>query len=169
MNYISLIAEPKTLWLSFWLTFGLTLSFGLVMYVGEFGIIDEMYVADEIKTHLDEMSSYQKTLHVWLTGTIDVIYPFAYGTFFIGVALKAFGRFGIWLAVPSLFAIPADLTEGFAQIMLLTEHEEFMNLKTLSTKAKLALYFTGLTTTALGLILIAKKRYSSRITKTHGR
>jgi hypothetical protein len=93
-----------------------------------------------------------------MTGTLDVAYPFAYGAFFIGIALRYFGRFGIYLALPSLLCIPADLTEGLAQVMILTGHEGWMTLKIIATPIKLALYITGLLITLVGLCLALKSR-----------
>lgn len=155
---LDVLSRTKTLWATFLLTIVLTIIFGIVMHVGQFGIIDEMFVAEDIRAHIDAMTPRQRTIHAWLTGTVDVIYPFAYGAFFIGVALKYFGRFGIWLALPSFLVIPCDLTEGFAQVMLLTGHDAYMDLKLIATPAKLILYIMGLLITAAGLLLGGKRR-----------
>ena len=163
MKFIVSLAQTKTLWITFWLTIALTLCFGVVMYFGQFGIIDEMYVAKYIQAHIDAMSPYQRSVHAWMTGTIDVAYPFAYGAFFIGVAVKYFGRFGLWLALPSFLVIPVDLTEGFAQIMLLTGHENFMGLKQIATQTKIVLYLSGLCITTLGLLLALKGLYNKNL------
>lgn len=79
------------------------------MYFGQFGIIDGMQSAEEISDHINAMSPDQRLMHACLTGTIDVIYPFVYSAFFIGIAIKYFGRLGIWLAVPSILVVPVDL------------------------------------------------------------
>jgi len=140
------------------MTLALTLCFGIVMYVGGFGIIDEMYNVRDIEDHIKAMEPAQRSAHAWLTGTVDVIYPFAYGAFFIGIAIRYFGRFGPLLALPSLLVIPADLTEGYAQVMLLTGHEQFMDLKVMATPIKLVLFLTGLAITLVGLGLALKGR-----------
>jgi len=129
------------------------------MLVWQFGIIDEMYVAEDIRMHIKEMTETQRTVHAWMTGTLDVAYPFVYGAFFAGVALRFFGRFGMYLALPSLLCIPADLTEGLAQVMLLTGQEEWMAVKTTATPIKLVLYISGLLITMVGLGVGLKARY----------
>lgn len=126
------------------------------MYFGQFGIIDEMYVAEDIRAHIKAMSPRQRAIHAWLTGTVDVVYPFAYGAFFIGIAIKYFGRFGIWLAIPTFLVIPADLIEGLSQAMLLTGHDSYMGVKLVATPIKLVCFICGLCVTIIGLVLALK-------------
>jgi len=158
MKTLTFLAQTKTLWFTFILTVILTIIFGIVMHFGQFVIIDEMFAAKDITAHIDAMSFHQRMVHAWLTGTIDVLYPFAYGAFFIGIAVKEFGRFGFWLALPSILVIPADLVEGLAQVMLLTGQDAFMGLKLIATPIKLVLYIFGLCVTILGLIFAFSKR-----------
>lgn len=146
------LSKTRTLWVTFALTLGLTLAFGVVMKIWNFGIIDEMYHAEQIRAHIEAMSPKQRIVHAWMTGTLDVAYPFAYGALFIGVAVKVFGRYGLWLALPSIGVIPADLIEGFSQIMLLTGHENFMAVKLIATPIKLVLWLSGLFIAIAGLI-----------------
>ncbi|MGC1507002.1 hypothetical protein [Ketobacter sp.] len=152
----SLLTNKKTLWTLFVITLLLTLSFGVVMQIWDFMLIDEMSNADQIDNHIATMTATQKLAHIWTTATLDVLYPLAYGGLFAGVALKAFGKAGLWLALPSLLCIPVDLTEGYAQVMLLTGNAEFMSLKTLTTPIKLALFIAGLVIAIVGLIKLRK-------------
>lgn len=145
------LTRPTVLWINFLVTLALTAVFGIVMYVWGFEIIDEMYVADEILAHIAEMTALQKSVHIWLTATVDVIYPFTYGAFFIGIALKAFRRAGVWFALPSILVIPVDLFEGFAQVMLLNGNDVWIGAKTVATPTKLALFFSGVLITLAGL------------------
>jgi len=161
MKIFSFLSQTRTLYFSFSLTLILTIIFGIVMHVGEFGIIDEMFVAEDILAHIDAMSPRQRAIHAWLTGTVDVLYPFAYGAFYVGIAIKYFERYGIWLAIPSLFVIPADLVEGLSQVMILSGHEAFIDLKLIATPVKLVLYIFGLCVTVLGFGLAAKARFNS--------
>ncbi len=156
------LSQTKALWVSFSLTLILTLIFGVVMYIGEFRIIDEMYSSEDIRRHIANMTPEQRSMHAWLTGTVDVIYPFTYGAFFIGIAMKYFGRFGFWLALPTLVLIMADLTEGFSQIMLLTGDERYMGLKTIATPTKLILYISELCVTVIGLVIALKDRFRNQ-------
>lgn len=152
------LSETKTLWSLFILTACLTAGFGLAMHIGEFGIIDEMYDAEHIRAHIAAMTPQQRTWHIWTTATLDVAYPFAYGGLFIGLALRAFKRRGAWLALPSLHVIPADLTEGFAQVMLLSGHDNFMGLKLVATPIKLGLFGAGLMISIVAVAVMMRKR-----------
>lgn len=156
------LTNSKTLWISFGLTLLMTIAFGVVMAVYDFSVIDEMSVAAEIREHIAAMTVQQRNIHAWMTGTLDVAYPLAYSTFFMGVALRFFKGFRYWLALPSLIVVPFDLTEGFAQIMLLTGSEGFMDLKVVATQGKLALFIAGLCITLCGLLLGLKRYLSKR-------
>ena len=161
MKILNFLAQTKILWCTFSMTLCLTIIFGIVMHFEGFGIIDEMFIADDIRKHIDAMSPRQRSIHAWLTGTIDVLYPFAYGAFFVGVAIKCFGRYGVLLAIPSILVIPADLTEGLSQIMLLNGQDAFMDLKLIATPIKLVLHIFGLCITILGLLLAFKRRFKT--------
>ncbi len=75
------ITRKSTLQFTFVLYVISTLLFVVAMYYWDFQIIDEMYDADEILTHLAMLSSEQKYVHIVLTTTLDVVYPFIYGFF----------------------------------------------------------------------------------------
>ncbi len=152
----SFLTNKRTLWTLFVITLLLTVFFGVVMQIWDFMLIDEMFNADQINNHIISMTVAQKQAHIWTTATLDVLYPLAYGGLFAGIALKAFGKSGLWLALPSLLCIPVDLTEGYAQVMLLTGNAEFMSLKTITTPLKLALFITGLAIAIVGLIKLYK-------------
>ena len=155
---LDILAQTKMLWWTFSLTLAMTACFGFVMHIWQFSIIDEMFVADDIRAHISAMSQTQRTVHAWMTGTLDVAYPFAYGGFFIGVAMRYFGKYGIYLAVPSLLCIIADLSEGVAQIMLLTGHEAWMSVKLIATPIKFSLFITGALIALAGLFLSLKQQ-----------
>ena len=152
------LSKTKTLWITFILTLVLTACFGFVMHIRQFGIIDEVFVEDDIRVHISAMSQTQRTVHAWMTGTLDVAYPFAYGGFFIGIAIRYFSKYGIYLAVPSLLCIIADLSEGVAQIMLLMGHEASMGVKLIATPIKFSLFITGALIALTGLALALKQK-----------
>lgn len=155
---LDLLKNKTLLWTLFAITLLITISFAIVMQVWGFMLIDEMFKADQIADHIAAMSEKQKQVHIWTTATLDVLYPLAYGSLFAGIALKAFGRAGIWLALPSLLCIPVDLSEGYAQVMLLAGNHEFMNLKTAVTPIKFALFIAGLVISVLGLVRLYRQR-----------
>lgn len=131
------------LWFSFVAYAVLTLSFGIVMQVWDFVIIDEMFDQAQIRAHIEAMTLEQRSVHALLTSTVDVAYPFAYATFQAGMAYRYLGRWGRWIALLSIVCVPVDLLEGFAQVMLLQGNEPYMALKLIATPVKLALFIPG--------------------------
>ena len=148
------LAQTKTLWVTFTATIILTLCFGLIMHIWEFGIIDELYTQKKIIAHIEAMTPQQRSVHAWMTGTIDIAYPFAYGAFFMGMAKRHFAKYGTWLAMPSLLVIPADLAEGVTQIFLLDGRYDLAGLKAIFTALKLGLYLTGLAITLAAILKV---------------
>ena len=128
-------------------------------------IIDEMFDPAQISHHIEFMTPTQRCVHAWLTGTVDVAYPFAYASFFVGIAIRFFGRIGPWLAIPSFLVIPTDLLEGFAQIMLLNGYDSYLQLKVVVTPIKLVLFLTGLVVTIAGLLRGLRRRLQARKTR----
>lgn len=150
------------LWFSFATYMILTLSFGVVMHVWEFLIIDEMFDPAQIRVHIARLSQEQRTVHVALTATADVAYPFAYAAFQAGMAYRYLGRWGRWVGLLSIFCVPVDLLEGFAQVMLLQGNEAFLALKSTVTPVKLALYIPGLMGALIAIGIAARQRFNPR-------
>lgn len=166
------LTRPRWLWLLFSCTVLLTLCFPLIANHWELAFLDALSSPVEVRAQLMALSSSQRTVHAWSTGTLDVAYPFAYGLLFAGTALRSFGRFGPYLAVPGLLAIPVDLGEGVVQILALTEITDWLGAKVWLTPLKMSLFFGGLTI-SLGAwlhILIAHIRIllSNRATRNPG-
>ena len=152
------LSDTKTVWFTFWLTLAQTACFGVTMMVWEFKIIDEMYDAQQLAAHIDAMSPKQRQVHAWMTSTLDVLYPLTYASFFVGITTKAFpGKMGVWLATPSLLCVPADLLEGFAQVMLLNGYDDYLQVKTTATPLKLVLFTTALVIAIASTVRLAKK------------
>lgn len=155
------LTNTKTLWALFWATLALTATFGVIMQVWQFELIDEMSDPAQIRTHVAEFNDAQKTAHIWMTATIDVAYPLAYGSFFMGMALRFFDRFGFWLALPSLLVIPVDLAEGYVQVMFLSGDDSLLHLKTILTPLKLGLFIPGSIIALIGAGIAIKRRRSA--------
>lgn len=145
-----LLTRPKILWLLFGATLAMTIAFGLIMWIWQFELIDEMHQPARIKAHLALLTPTQKYVHAWTTATLDVAYPFAYGGLFVGMALRFFDRFGVWLALPGALVIPVDLAEGVVQLLLLNGVENLLTYKQVLTPLKLGLYFPGLAIAVMG-------------------
>ncbi|WP_124916938.1 hypothetical protein [Alteromonas flava] len=128
------------------------------MYVEQFQIIDEMFIPAEILAHINAMTERQKNVHIWLTATLDVAYPFAYGALFIGLTLRSFPVHGYWLMLPSILVIPVDLLEGVIQILLLRGHDDVVTIKSVVTALKLILFVTGLMVGVVATIRLLTSR-----------
>ena len=149
---LNFLTQKNVLWWLLGITLLTTLAFGVVMHIWDFILIDEMYNPEQISSHIAAMSGEQKHVHIWTTATLDVLYPLVYGPLFAGVALKAFGKHGLLLALPSLLYIPADLIKGYSQVMLLSGNADYMSLKTTMTPIKFALFFPGFIIAIVGAV-----------------
>lgn len=132
---------------------------GLVLLDG----ISDPAVARDLVTG---MTPAQVTGHLWFTTTIDVILPLLAGGLFVSAALLAFGKYGFYLALPPLVAVPLDLTEGVVQVLALTDGLDLLDVKVLTTPVKGLGYLTGLIISLLALakwlVVTVKSKIASR-------
>lgn len=140
----------------------LSIAFLIVMWAWDFLVIDEFFKRQDILAGVADLSATQKHVHVIVTATLDVAYPFAYGIFQAGMAYRFLGRWGRLIAPLSLICIPVDLAEGFAQIMILSGHLQFVETKILVTPIKLLLYVPGLCAALVALVIAASRRQKVR-------
>lgn len=119
--------------------------FGFSLWVPHVGgeMLDTLSSPDEVRALLASMSSEQKQLHLAMTLVLDTIFPLAAGCFFAGVALKFFGRAGIWLAIPALAIIPLDLLENTVQVMALLGNESLLPVKAVVSPVKSSLFLVA--------------------------
>ena len=136
----------------FAVTILITLSFPVVVRFWDLTLIDAVSSPDHVREILAGMTAEQKGAHAWITGTLDVAYPFAYGGLFAGVALRFFPRYGYYLSIPALLAIPVDLTEGVVQILALTETTDWLSIKAFVTPIKMILFLTAVVIALAGWI-----------------
>ena len=137
------LQRTPVLWALFILTIALTVGFGLwIPSVGGV-ILDETAPVHAVKVILANMSPAQKNAHFWMTLLLDIPYPFAYGGFFAGMALRFFGKAGGWLALPAFLVIPVDLVENTIQLITLQGNESFLPIKAIVTPIKLVLFFAA--------------------------
>ena len=124
------------------------------MIASQFGLIllDAISDPGQSRAATASMSNSQRTLHAWVTGTLDVAYPAAYGALFVGSAYRFFPKIGGWLAAPTLLLVPIDLVEGVVQILGLTDVVDWLDSKAFLTPAKLLLFYLGLLMTVCGWV-----------------
>jgi len=154
----SFLTNPANLWRLFFLLLIMTAIFAGVMAIWDFEIIDEMSQPRRIVEHIEAMSATQRAVHAWMTGTLDVAYPFVYGALFAGLSLRAFDRWGMLLAIPSFLVIPVDLIEGFIQVLLLNGVYDIAWMKAYVTPLKFVLFGLGvvLSLFAVGVLVFKK-------------
>lgn len=134
------LATPIVLRRLFFLNVALMVAFWMVMKIWDFTLIDEMFKPSEIRSHVEEMSTTQRKVHIWTTATLDVAFPFAYGGFFIGTGVRFPGRSGPLLIIPSVLCIAVDLIEGFVQVNILANDMTYLTAKEWVTPLKLILF-----------------------------
>lgn len=152
--------KTSTLWALFATTLILFFGFRIVASQWGFSFIDSISSPEELRHLLAGMSDQQKVSHAWATATLDVAFPISAGLLFAGTALRFFPKYGIYLALPGLLAIPTDLFEGVIQILALTDTADWLNLKAIVTPLKACLLLSGLAITILAWLswLISKFR-----------
>jgi len=134
---LTFLAQNKTiLWLLASLPFQ-GLIFGIIVFVWGLEIIDPMSDPELIRLHIEGMTAAQRMAHIWMTVTVDVVFPITYGAIFAGIALRSFP---VWLALPGLTVIPVDLFEGVVQVLALMGEESVLWLKAYLTPMKIILF-----------------------------
>lgn len=156
---IQFLTKPRTLWILFGLFVLQTIVFAVIMQIWDFEIIDEMSDPNAIRHHIDEMSATQRSVHAWMTATLDVAYPLTYGPLFAGLALRAFKPL---FALPAIAVIPTDLSEGFVQVMALTGTVDLVWMKAYLTPLKLGLFFGAMAIALVALVIDIIRRRNAK-------
>ena len=140
----SFLTKTNTLWILFVSTLILFFMFRIVASHWGFAFIDSISSPEELRNILAGMSEEQKCSHAWATASLDVAFPISAGLLFAGVALRFFPKYGFYLALPGLLAIPTDLFEGVIQILALTDTADLLDLKAIVTPVKAVFLLSGL-------------------------
>lgn len=154
------LSDNKILWTSFVATILITVAFPVIGSMWGITFIDPISDPSAVRQAISSMSPDQHLAHAWITGTLDVAYPLAYCSLFIGSAYKFYDRFQWLVALPFYVLAPTDLLEGVVQILALTNTADWIDAKTFLTPLKTNLFLLGILTTAVGCIvwLIARAR-----------
>lgn len=140
----SRITSDGALWFLFAATLAITASFPFVSEYWQLTLLDGISSPPDARAVVAEMTSQQKSAHAWITATLDVAYPIAYGGLFAGTALRFFGRSGRYAAIPAFAVVPTDLAEGVVQVLALTDTVDWLGAKALLTPLKMLLFFSGM-------------------------
>ena len=141
------------------LTFlGLTIAFGMWIQRYDLQIIDELSDPDQIRAVVAAMSPEQLSAHWWMTLVLDYFYPLAYGGFFAGLALRYFGSAGIWLAIPAMICVPADVIENTIQLFILSGDQSLIDVKSVVTPIKLVTFIIAALIALAALVFAVYRR-----------
>lgn len=78
----------------------------------------------------------QTEAHLWITATLDMLYPVAYGALVLGLCLRYAPRRPLVYAAPILLAAGLDLAENAVQLSALLGSSAMLGAKTLLTPGK---------------------------------
>ena len=152
------LKERRVLLVALVATLVLTALFPVI--AGHFGLTLLDAVADptEARALVEGLTKEQRQAHAWITGTLDVAYPLAYGALFLGATLRFFPRKGALLAIPILIGVPADFLEGLVQLLALTGQVDWLAAKALLTPVKGGAFVYGAAMALLGIVLSFREK-----------
>ncbi len=153
MGPLTSLAETRNLWLAFGATILITLSFPVVGSIWAMSFIDPISDPGAVRDAIAALSAEQRVVHVWVTATLDVAYPLAYGALFIGAAYRFYPTFGRFLGWAFIGLVAVDLLEGIVQVLALTDTADLVAGKAFLTPMKRALFLIGVVTTLLGWVI----------------
>lgn len=161
MKQLEALANARVLWACFVATVVCTVAFQVIVERYDLVLLDAISDPEQARAALASMSESQRTVHAWVTGTLDVLYPLVYGALFIGSAYLFFPGTGRWLAIPIMVLVLVDLIEGVVQILALTGLVDWLDLKAVLTATKLWLFYFGFLVTLLGWLAWLVRRLRS--------
>ena len=147
------LAATRSLWVAFVSTVVITIAFQVVTSIWGISFIDALSDPAEVRQAISDMTRDQRAFHAWITATLDVAYPLAYGALFVGSAYAFYGRLGRYIAIPLLLVVPIDLLEGVVQVLALTDVADLIDAKAVLTPLKFILFLLGLATMVIGWAL----------------
>ena len=155
------LANGKTIVWSGLAFVGLTIAFGIWIQNYDLNIIDEISDPEQIKAVVAAMTPEQRSAHWWMTLSLDYFYPLAYGAFFAGLALRYFGAAGLWLVIPSMIVVPADIIENTVQLFILSGDHSLIGVKAIATPIKLVSFIVAALIALIALIFAVYRRFAS--------
>ena len=134
------LAETRSLWIAFVATILITIAFPVTASIWGLSFIDALSDPTEVRQAIAGMTPDQRIVHAWITATLDVAYPLAYGALFVGSAYAFYARVGRFIAIPLLVVVPVDLLEGVVQVLALTDTADWIDAKAILTPLKTVLF-----------------------------
>ena len=156
--YISFMGSGR------FLIFLLALAILVGMAFGHFGsqlggpLLDMLSDPTTNEARLAAMTADQRMTHLWITLTLDMVYPIAYGGGFANLSARLVDRHKLLAAIPGLTLILVDLIENLLIVLMLQGDTHVILAKTLATQAKWWL-FGGCSLLVSGLAVAALIRH----------
>lgn len=111
-------------------------AFGAVKpFIGG-GLLDLISHPQANIDRLAEMNAAQRHAHIWVTLTLDSLYPIAYGGFLAGVALRFAPRYALAAASPALALVLVDIVENALIVAALLGADGIVHAKAYATHLK---------------------------------
>ena len=162
MSMFKVLAERRSLWIAFISTTLITIAFPVATSFLQIPLVDAISDPTEVRQVISDMTPSQRVVHAWITATLDVAYPLAYGALFIGSAYAFYGRFGSYSAFSLLVDVPTDLLEGVVQILALMGSADFLAAKAVLTPLKTILFLLSAASTLFGWLIWTVGRTQDR-------
>lgn len=137
------IQRTPVLWALFILQMIIGAAFGVFGEAAGGTLLDTISDPQTARELIAGLSEAQRSAHLWLTVGLDSLYPLAYGGFFAGMALRFYGRFGKWAALPAFGTMIADFAENTIQALALSGMADLLSVKQILTSLKFGLFMVA--------------------------
>lgn len=135
-------------------------SFGWVSAAIGGPMLDLISHPDANFQRLSEMNAQHREAHLWVTLTLDSLYPIAYGGFLAGVALRYAPRYALAAASPALALVLVDIVENALIVSALLGNAGIVHIKAYATHFKWWLFGFAVVL-SITLVLAAMLRHFS--------
>ena len=116
----------------------------------ELVLLDNLWQPERVRAAIADMDATQRAAHIWLTSSVDVVFPIAFGLFVLGSGLRLQPARRKPITALVMLLIGFDLLEGTVQILALTSQVDWLAAKQILTPVKLGWYLVGLVLVVLG-------------------
>ena len=153
------LSQRRSLWIALTCTLLLAFAFPVSQALLDILLLDPLSDPEQVRTAIGAMSTDQRHAHAWITATLDVAFPVAYGSLFVGSAIAFYPRIGPFLATGLSLVVPTDLLEGVVQVLALTGTADFVDAKAVLTPLKTILFLAGFFVMIFGWLRWAAARF----------
>lgn len=161
-SMLNWLSRPVVLWALFGTTVAAT--YGFVLWTPFVGgvVLDTIFSPTTAERVITGMSDRQRWSHLWMTVTLDSVYPLLYGSLCIGITNRAFARHGRMLCLFVLTGVFFDFAENAVQALALTGPNSMLWAKAFLTPAKFGFVYLGFAISALGVVALISQYIRTR-------